>query len=103
MDPEPASGVDPMVWVGTSMSQVRERMVRERQQLVLGHFQSVRVCPSSRSEENMSNKHLHIHPHDIKGTKRFWWYDDIKGITVVMQADFHGGTTVFTPGAAGSA
>lgn len=31
----------------------------------------------------MANKHLHLEPHHVD--QDFWWYEENKGITVVMQ------------------
>ena len=34
----------------------------------------------------MSNQHLHRKPHAIRGTQTAWWYEDAKGIYVVVEA-----------------
>jgi len=33
----------------------------------------------------MSNKHLQLTPHAIRGTVTAWWYEEEKGISVVQE------------------
>jgi hypothetical protein len=33
----------------------------------------------------MSDTHLQLEPHPIRGTESAWWYEDEKGICVVME------------------
>ncbi len=33
----------------------------------------------------MSTKHLHRKPHKIRGTSTAWWYEEAKGVCVVVE------------------
>ena len=42
----------------------------------------------------MSRKHLKLGPHKIRGREDVWWYEDLRGVSIIVEPQKH--TTEFT-------